>query len=314
MDDFRSIGKKYTNWSRWGEDDRIGTLNQITPQHLVSASKLVKTGKIFDLSIPLSRDGVQIGVGGRTNPVHLLSASTSDTEYFNNHLIGPEGMINVDDFIMMPLQCATQWDGLAHVGYDDKFYNNVPASSITTNRGSVTLSIHQTIEKGIAGRGVLLDIAASKGRTMLSAGETITPADFEAAEKRQNVRVGAGDILIFRTGLIRHFTLDRSPPAYWNGEPGVDLGCVEWLHSRGVAAIASDNWGIEVVPAQSKRFFMPVHCALIRDLGMTLGEIFDLEALAVDCAADDVWEFFFAAPALKVHGGVGSPITPLVFK
>ena len=53
---------------------------------------------------------------------------------------------------------------------------------------------------------------------------------------------------------------------------------------------------------------------LIRDMGMTLGEILDLEELAADCAADGVWEFFFCAPPLKVTKGVGSPINPLAIK
>jgi hypothetical protein len=47
---------------------------------------------------------------------------------------------------------------------------------------------------------------------------------------------------------------------------------------------------------------------------MTLGEIFDLDALARDCEEDGAWEFFFSAPALKVSNGVGSPISPLAIK
>ncbi|AMK19954.1 MULTISPECIES: cyclase family protein [Sphingobium] len=314
MEDFRTIGARFSNWGRWGEEDRIGTLNHIAPEHLVAAAALIRHGRIFDLALPLDRNGPQMGLGGRTNPVHLLNCSPSDTESFNEHLIGPKGMINVDDFIMMPLQCATQWDGLAHVGYDNLFYNNVPEKTITTNAGSTRLSIHQTIAKGIAGRGVLLDIAALKGVDRLDPGYVITPEDMEAAERRQKVTAGPGDILLFRTGYLRHFTVDRAPGAYWNGEPGIDLSCVEWLHNRQIAALASDNWGIEVVPPNPERLIMQVHCVLIRDMGMTLGEMFDLDALAADCESDRVWEFFFIAPPLKVSNGVGSPITPIAIK
>jgi kynurenine formamidase len=314
VDDFREIGKSNSNWNRWGAEDRIGTLNLITPDCVVSAMALVKRGAIFDLGLPLGRDGVQIGVGGRVNPVHLMSASPLDTENFNAGLIGPKGMINVDDFIMMPLQCTTQWDGLGHVGYDDSFYNNVPVSSVTTNGGSTQLSIHQIAAKGVVGRGVLLDVAALLGVDKIDAGVSITPSHLEAAEARQGVLVGAGDILLLRTGWIRNFTIDGSARDYWNGEPGVDLSCIEWLRRRGVAALASDNWGIEVAPPNSIRFNMPVHCVLIRDLGMTLGEIFDLDALAADCEKDGRWDFLFVAPPLKVLNGVGSPITPLAMK
>jgi hypothetical protein len=59
---------------------------------------------------------------------------------------------------------------------------------------------------------------------------------------------------------------------------------------------------------------LPLHCVLIRDFGMMLGEILDLEDLAADCASDGVWEFFLAAPPLRVVGGVGSPVSPLAMK
>ena len=59
---------------------------------------------------------------------------------------------------------------------------------------------------------------------------------------------------------------------------------------------------------------LPLHCVLIRDMGMTLGEVFDREALAADRAADGVWEFLFVATQLKVKAGVGTPITPVAIK
>ena len=143
-------------------------------------------------------------------------------------------------------------------------------------------------------------------------GEEITPADLEAAEKRQNVRVGAGDILLIRTGWIQQFTIHGSATNFWKGEPGIGLSCVEWLYKREVAAIAADNFGVEVVAAGEMS--LVCHCVLIRDMGMTLGEIFNLDALAADCEEDGVWEFFFTSPPLNVQNGVGSPITPLAIK
>lgn len=307
MEDFRDIGKQLSNWGRWGADDRIGTLNLITPEHLVAAAALMKTGKLFDLGLPVSAKGIQPAGMARANPIHLMNITPLDLTDDPNH------MCIADDYIIMPLQSVTQWDGLGHVGYDGLLYNGVPAQSITTMSGSLTLSIDQIAARGIAGHGVLLDIAALKGVDQLDAPYGITVADLEAAEKRQGVRVGSGQILIIRTGWIRNFIIDGSAEAFWKGEPGLTLECAEWLHAREVACVASDNWGIERM-AVDLSGGLPLHCVLIRDMGMTLGEIFDLEALSRDCAADGVWEFFFAAPPLKVVGGVGSPITPLVFK
>jgi kynurenine formamidase len=311
MQDFRALGSKLSNWGRWGQDDRIGTLNHISPEALVGAGGLIKKGKIFDLSIALGSNGPAIGVGGRINPIHLMGITPGDTQIMN-HILTPQDMIIADDWITMPLQCATHWDGLAHVGYDGCFYNHVPSHTVSTVGGSQVLSIEDIIAKGPTGRGVLLDITAIRGGKPLENGYEIMPADLEAAEKRQNIRVGAGDILLIRTGWIQQFTIHKSPVNFWKGEPGIGLACAEWLYKREVAAIAADNWGVEVTAPAPVSLF--VHCIVIRDMGMTLGEIFDLDALAADCESDGVWEFFFTSPPLKVQNAVGSPITPLAIK
>jgi kynurenine formamidase len=307
MQDFREVGRRLSNWGRWGTEDQLGTLNHITARRIAAASRLARTGKLFDLGICVMRNGIQRKDGIRRNPLHMMQLTPLDLRDDPNHVCIS------DDYIIMPLQSVTQWDGLAHVGYDDRLYNDIPASSITTLNGSPLLSIHRIAEKGVAGRGVLLDIAALRGVDRLDAGFRILPDMLEGAEARQNVHVGAGDILLVRTGWIRHFTVDHAVESFWKGEPGIALECAEWLHTREVAAIASDNWGVEVSP-EDRSGGLPVHNVLIRDMGMTLGEIFDLDALAADCTADGVWEFFFTAPPLKVVNGVGTPITPLAIK
>ena len=309
--EFRDLGKKLSNWGRWGKDDRIGTLNHITAQTLVEAGRLIRKGKMFDLSVALGANGPSIGGGGRVNPIHLMGITPGDSQRLQGIVYPPE-LIVADDWITMPLQCATQWDGLGHIGYDNCFYNGVGAHTVSTLGGSTVLSIEDIIAKGPTGRGVLLDITAVRGGKPLNIGDEITPADLEAAEKRQNVRVGAGDILLVRTGWIQQFTIHKSAVKLWAGEPGIGLACTEWLYKREVAAIAADNTGVEVMSGGKQ--CLEVHCVLIRDMGMTLGEIFDMDALAADCEADGVWEFFFTSAPLKVEHGVGSPITPLAIK
>ena len=304
MENFRSIGNRLRNWGRWGADDEKGTLNFVTPDRLVAAGKLIRKGVIFDLGIPFDANGPQPG-GGRINPVHLMS-QTGDTQMF------PGGFKYADDYIFMPLQCASQWDSLAHVYYDDKIYNGYPAKDVTVI-GAAKCSIDK-IGKGVAGRGVLLDIARLRGVDWLAAGYVITPADLEAAEKAQGVRVGSGDILLFRTGWRRFFLEKKSAAEFMAGEPGLGQDCCDWLHSREVAAVCSDNWAIEVLPGEDPESLLQVHMVLIRDMGMTLGEILDFEELAADCAADGVYDFFFSSPPLKVTQGVGSPINPLAIK
>ena len=301
--DFRSVGKQLSNWGRWGPDDEIGTLNLITPERVAAAAALARTGRVFDLGYTLASSGPQIGLAGRINPVHLMSM-TGQTSF-------PDGGGFADDFIFMPLQCATQWDGLAHVFYDDHCYNGVPASSITA-RGAEKLAIDK-LARAVIGRGVLLDIARLHGVDCLDPDHAIGPDDLDAAIERQGVDVGPGDVLLVRTGWTTRF-VPGSPDAFMGPEPGLTLDSCAWLRERDVAAVACDNWAVELYPSNESDGRMPVHYVLIRDMGMTLGEMFDLEVLAADCASDGIYECLLCAPVLKVAGGVGTPLNPLAVK
>ncbi len=302
--DFRDLGRRLSNWGRWGADDEHGTVNLITPGRITGAAQLVRRGAIFDLGIPFDASGPQPG-GLRINPVRLMSETGAQQAF-------PGAFHYADDYVFMPLQSASQWDGLAHVFYDDQLYNGFPASDVGPH-GAMHCSIDK-MAKGIVGRGVLLDIAALRGVDWLQAGDVITPDDLDAAADRQGVEVGTGDVLLFRTGWRTKYKRENNAAEFMAGEPGLGLACCEWLHDREVAVVASDNWAIEVLPGEIDTELLPVHMVLIRDMGMTLGEILDLDELAADCTADGVWEFFLTAPPIKFTAAVGSPINPLAIK
>ena len=304
VEDFRKVGERNRNWGRWGDDDEKGAVNLITPERVAAAAQLVKRGAIFDLGIPFDGNGPQPG-GGRINPVRLMSETGQDQEF-------PGAFHYADDFVFMPLQAASQWDGLAHVFYDDQLFNGFPASDVSAH-GAKHCSIDK-MAKGIVGRGVLLDIARLRGVDWLQAGEVITPEDFDGAVDRQGVEIQSGDILFFRTGWRSKFKQEGDPAAFMAGEPGIGIACADWLRQRDVAVIASDNWAIEVLPGEDDANVFNVHMVLIRDMGMTLGEILDLDELADDCANDGVYEFFCTAPPIKFTNAVGSPINPLAIK
>jgi kynurenine formamidase len=299
------LGKELNNWGRWGDDDEIGTLNFVTPEKRVRAAQLVKTGKNFDLGMPFDKDGPFLPGGFRINPVHLMTFLPSDTAG------APDGMISADDLVIMGLQAATQWDSLAHVGYDGFFYNNVPAAAVNNFAGATRNSFAKAVEHLIS-RGVLLDIARLKGVDRLEDSYEITAADLSAAEERQGVRVESGDILLLRTGSYQWF-LEGDKAHFMGDEPGPGLDSCRWLYEREVAALALDNWACEVWPSPVGGS-IPFHQVTIRDMGLTLGEMFNFEELAADSEQDGVWECLFCAPGLKVTGGVGSPITPMALK
>ena len=306
MEDFRSIGRRLSNWGRWGTEDERGTTNFITPECVAAAATLIRTGKVFDLGIQFGADGPQTGAGGRINPILLVSETGEDQDQF------PGAFHYADDYIFMPLQAASQWDAIAHVHYDGKLYNGFPSSAVSAH-GARHCSIDRQ-GKGITGRGVLLDIARQRGVKWMQMGEVITPEELDAAASAHGVEIRSGDILLIRTGWRRKFLEERNGAEWMQGEPGIGVACCEWLHRKQVAAVCADNMAVEVLPGEIETEVLPVHMVLLRDMGMTLGEILDFEDLAEDCAADGVYEFFFCGPPIKFSRALGSPINPLAIK
>ena len=134
MERIRDIARRVSNWGRWGTDDERGTVNFITPEVVRRAAACVRRGAVFSLALPLSADGPQFGQGGRVNPVHLM------TSLHNPLSADPEGLRYADDVVMMPLQCATQWDSLAHVHYGGQLYNGHAVSTLTPPAPPATAS------------------------------------------------------------------------------------------------------------------------------------------------------------------------------
>ncbi len=304
---FKELGRRLSNWGRWGNDDELGTLNFITDERRANAARLIRTGQLVELGMPFGEHGPQTGANGRFNPIHRMTMLPTDQAT-------QSGQVVADDMVVMPLQCATQWDSLAHVGYDGLLYNNVPVAAVTATRGATRNSIDNVASR-LVGRGVLLDIAGLKGVQSLAESQEITADDLTAAEARQEVRVGPGDIVLVRTGWYRHF-LDPALGVNYIGTeiPGLGTSCCEWLYDRQVAAVAADNQAVEVKPSVDPGAGLPVHMILIRDMGMTLGEMFNLEGLAAACASDGVWDFFFSGLGLKVENAVGSPVSPIAIR
>jgi len=313
-DVLRKLALQVRNWGKWGPNDEIGTLNYITRDKIAAAARLVTAGKVFALGVPLERQGPQSGTRARFNPIHTMFRDGGDQPRDAAGVAEMQGYGGSDDWIVMPLQCVTQWDSLAHVFDSGKMWNGYEASLVTSG-GAAKNSIDKTKDR-IVGRGVLLDVARHKGGAApLPAGYAITVDDLEATAAAQKVAVESGDILLVRTGFMstylrkgswNYFDLDESP--------GVSVHVAPWLHAREVAAIASDNYAVEVRPSELPPFRSPFHICAIPNMGLTLGEIFFLEELAADCAADGRYAFLLVAPPLPVTNAVGTPINPYAMK
>jgi kynurenine formamidase len=304
--------KKVSNWGRWGDDDQIGTLNNIAPEDVVTAAGLVRKGKVFSLGLSL-KEPIQSGLfGGRWNPIHTMLATGTDAASGNQDEPYPY-LRYADDAINMPCQASTQWDALCHIFLDDKMYNGYDAQLVDV-KGAKKLGIEHVRDK-MVGRGVLLDIARFKGVDSLDDGYAITRADLDACADAQGVGIRKGDFVIVRTGHQERCLAAGDWSGYAGGAaPGFAFETCFWLKERDVAAICSDTWGCEVRPNETSEANQPWHWVVIPAIGISMGEIFYLKELAADCAVDRVYEFFFTAPPLHLPGGAGSPINPQAIK
>jgi kynurenine formamidase len=302
-----TIGAQVRNWGRWGPDDEIGTLNFITPAKRAAAAQLVRKGVTFSLQIPMNNRGPMAGPI-RVNPVHTMTATGCD------HVQAVPmagGARYTDDTMFLYLQSGTEWDGLAHVFYDGRLYNGYDASNVDSN-GAHKVGIDKTCSSYVS-RGVVLDVARFHGVDCLDPRHRIDGDELDEIARRQGVTIESGDIVLVRTGVLAEYARTGRWDVYHGSHPGLHHRAVLWLHHHEIAAVASDNGAVEgydkgALPA------IPLHQLALRDMGLPLGETFNLEALAADCAADGVYECFLVAPALNITGAVGSPVNPLAMK
>ena len=289
-------------WDVWGRGDNVGTLNRLSGPAVAAAASGVRTGERIGVSLPL----------GLPDPPFF------GRKAFRHHF-EPMGPAAWDDWIDgFYLQCSSQWDGLRHVGSPDGWYGGWrgrPSDDLGP------LGIHHWAERGIIGRGVLVDLAA-RASAANGAYDPFTrmpfgPGDLSAALEAQGAELRAGDILCVRTGWTdKYLTLDAAARVELAGGLQEVAGytaaglagseeMARFLWDSGVAAVACDNPAVEVVPVDPA--VGSLHGRLIAGLGMAIGELFSFGALAAACRRESRHEFLFVAVPLNVTGAVGSP-------
>lgn len=294
-----------SSWGLWGDDDELGCLNLLTPERVAAAAKLVRSGDRFPLNLRVDRPNPPLYGRGAVKHTITGGGGNGRDDYLDN---------------FWP-QASSQWDSLRHVRHPEYgFYNGVRDDQIVTGDGG-RLGIDTMARRGIAGRGVLLDVARGKQLDCRSS-EMITAADLDACAERQGVEVKTGDILLVRTGWLNWYFNEATeeerramPDRNVLHAPGLGPAdeMAAWLWNHHVAAVAADNPALESWPPRSESGnFM--HTRLIPLLGMPIGELWQLDDLAEACAADGSYDCFFTSAPLNVPGGVGSPPNAMAIK
>jgi kynurenine formamidase len=309
-----AAAERVSNWGRWGADDVRGTMNHLTEARRLAAAGLVRRGVSFSLSQSFDMDGPQKGWRRRTNPIHTMLDTGTDAVAGVQGF--PHGIGGADDVVTMPLQCSTQWDGLGHIFDHGVAWNGRPADRVVTSLGDGFTGI-ETVSDVVAGRGVLLDVGRAIGEDgELPDGFAITTEHLEAtiAAQGPTSSVGAGDLVLVRTGRLARARREGWGDYAGGDSPGLSFTTADWLHGTDIAAVATDTWGFEVRPNEFDVAFQPLHQVAIPHIGLFLGEMWDLDALADDCATDGTYECWLTAAPIPVTGAVGAPVNPIAVK
>ena len=271
---------------------------------IAAAARLIRKGVVFNMDLPF----------GRFPPGFLGRAPMRYEEELT-----PYGRDDhVDGFY---LQSGSQWDGLRHVRHRGRYFGGLTDDDLAA---SDALGIGGAASLGIVGRAVLIDVErhwGATGRTWSPASRTLVSVDdLVAALARQRTELRDGDVLLIRTGWLRWVRGEGS--GYATTHTVDDAECVgldpgertaEWIWDSGAIAVACDTPALEAMPIRAREDGF-LHHRLIPLLGILIGELWDLDALAADCARDGVYEGFLVSSPLSIARGSGSPANAYVLK
>jgi len=282
--------------SKWGAADERGAANHMTAQNVLRASRLIKTGEVTELGWVLSADMPTFG----TRRFDLHTKRTGGP-------MGTNKRYTNEEYVATEIgQVGTQFDMFAHQGLDGMLYNCHKIDEVATRTGFTKLGVEKI--GMLFTRGVLIDVAASKGVDMLAQNYEITVEDLQAALAKQNVKIEPGDGVLIHTGYGKLAFKDNAK--YNAGAPGIGVAAAEWLVKQDVMLMGSDTFPVEVFPNPDKNLSLPVH-----QIALVINGVFLLENMKLDeLAAKKAYEFALILQPLKIRGGTGSTVAPVAVR
>jgi kynurenine formamidase len=284
--------------SKWGPNDEIGAANYMTPELVVKAAGLVKTGKTYALGIPV--DTKTPAYPPRTFKITIVQPGQA-----GNSGIGPNKATYNDDILDTWVGIGSQLDGLGHLGVDHVYYNGNKLADFADPTGLKKLGIEKV--PPMVTRGVLLDMAAYYNTDVVKEGTAFNVKEIEEAAKKQGVEIRQGDVVIFHTGWLG--LIGKDDKRFSAGEPGLGVEGAKYLTGKGVVAVGADTWAVEVIPFEAKNVF-EVHQILLAMNGTYILENMDTAELAKDKG----YEFLFVLGQPRFRGGVQSMINPIAIR
>jgi kynurenine formamidase len=299
--------------SQWGASDQRGALNRLSPEKTLAAAALITSGAIYDMGRVFEEEMPLFALTPQRRKYTLsVPGAPSWGPLGENKLVWNE------DHISGHLsQDGTQFDALSHMGTDlgsggnlneIRYYNGHSHAEIGTSRGFKKLGVEHVTP--IFTRGILIDIAGLRGRTM-NCSEEVTIADLKAALTRQGLDGNAikdGDALFYNTGWGRYWKADNDK--FNSCTPGLSDKAGDWVVDRHVLLVGTDNWGVEAIPGPDPKRFGPNHQKFLVEHG-----IYIIENLSFDALIEaEVYEFAFVVGTLPLKGATGSPVRPFAIR
>jgi kynurenine formamidase len=285
--------------SPWGTEDEIGTLNVMTDRSRLDILRAVSSGSVYDLGVELFVGMPDCCSDAFGDPSYQIMMTHSPARAESLEVVS-----HSSEAIFMNTHTGTHMDGLSHFGLHGKIWNGVSAKDALGVRGWSKSSAEKY--PPIIARGVLIDVAGSKGLERLPASYSITAEDLKAALAMQGTELLPDDVVLIRTGQMTSWPDRRDRNLFQ--EPGVGLEAARWLaEEKNAMMLGADNFGLESFPSADPDNFAPIHTYLLAEKGMPFFEMMWLEGLA----KDQVYEFLFIGAPLKLRGASGAPVRPL---
>jgi kynurenine formamidase len=294
-------GKGY-GWI-WGPNDEVGALNAVnTADKILSALRSIRTGKVYDLGVPVDRTSFKWPGHSSTEVISYRSPLGVKAEKdLPGFATSKKGMGFHSAALFISDNLGTQIDGLAHIttGDDNHWYNGFREATGAGDFG-IRKADADTIPPVIV-KAVLIDVAGWKGVDALPANFAIGSKEMQAALAAQNVDVQPGDAVFLRTGTLRYWGVSGADHAKLSqhDSAGLTLEGARWLvEQKGAVFIGGDTSGVEVGsdPALPGAV-IPVHEYLLVEQGVHLGEFHNLEGLA----RDKVYRFVYVGITNRVR-------------
>lgn len=296
----------FGNWGRW--DNQRGTLNLITPEKVIEATRTVELGKVFSCGAKMTPEFY---------PEVLRNTHGFDEQGFKHEMLSADvfderlGKYASQDKFTLSVHSLenTHIDALSHVGHLGKAFNGVDFfDMVTMDEKAKMFDVTQLL--GIVTKAIVVDVPRIRGVEFLEPGDSVKAEDLEKGAANAK----PGDALLIRTGRWKAPSVGPEDPRAEGDMHGawaaMNPNALRFIADRDISVFGTDSTG--------DTFPLPfpdsptVHILAEVYIGIPVMHSLQLEAVAETCVETGRNEVMLTVAPLNIEGGTGSPVSPIV--